>query len=134
MLAIGRGIMGRPKILMLSAANDIGHPTVRELGGTWVSRQQALWVREVVRRALRDGTIDQATADRLAGYVARERAGLIEDFKSQPPDVVVIDNQNSDWGSWAAADPELSVLLKPYVSVKNINGIEILRRADQARP
>ena len=49
------------------------------------------------------------------------------------PDVVVIDNQNSDWGSWAAADPELSALLKPYVSVKNINGIEILRRADPAR-
>jgi len=123
----------RPKILMLSAAAVIGHPMVRELGGTWVSRQEAFWVREVVRRALKDGTIDQATADRLAGYVAHERAGLIEDFRKQPPDVVVIDNQNSDWGSWAAADPELSALLKPYVSVKNINGIEILRRADPAR-
>ncbi|ANW05117.1 hypothetical protein [Bradyrhizobium icense] len=123
----------RPKILMLSAANDIGHPTVRELGGTWVSRQQALWVREVVGRALRDGTIDQATADRLAGYVARERAGLIEDFRKQPPDVLVIDNQNSDWGSWAAADPELSQLLKSYILVKNIMGIEILRRVDQTR-
>jgi hypothetical protein len=123
----------QPKILMLSAAAVIGHPMVRELGGTWVSRQQAFWVREIVRRALKDGTIDQATADRLAGYVALERAGLIEDFRKQPPDVVVIDNQNSDWGSWAAADPELSALLKPYVSVKNINGIEILRRADPAR-
>ncbi len=123
----------RPKILVLSAAAVIGHPMVRELGGTWVSRQEAFWVREVVRRALRDGTIDQATADRLAGYVARERAGLIEDFKKQPPDVVVIDNQDSDWGSWAAADPEISALLKAYVPVKNINGIEILRRADQAR-
>jgi hypothetical protein len=122
----------RPKMLMLSSANDIGHPTIRELGGTWVSRQQALWVREVVRQAIRDGTIDKATADRLAGYVARERAGLIEDFRKQPPDVLVIDNQNSDWGSWAAADPELSVLLKPYVLVTSINGIEILRRADPA--
>jgi hypothetical protein len=124
----------RPKILVLSASNDIGHPTVRELGGTWVSRQQSLWVREVIRQALRDGTIDAAAADRLAGYAARERAGLVEDFLKQPPDVVVIDNQNSDWGSWAAADPELSVLLKPYIPVKDINGIEILRRADQARP
>jgi len=126
-------IGSRPKILMLSAAAVIGHPMVREVGGTWVSRQEAFWVREVVRRALKDGTIDQATADRLAGYVAHERADLIEDFRKQPPDVVVIDNQNSDWGSWAAADPELSALLKPYVPVKNINGIEILRRADPAR-
>jgi hypothetical protein len=123
----------RPKILMLSAAAVIGHPMVREVGGTWVSRQEAFWVREVVRRALKDGTIDQATADRLAGYVAHERAGLIEDFRKQAPDVVLIDNQNSDWGSWAAADPELSALLKPYVPVKNINGIEILQRADPAR-
>jgi hypothetical protein len=123
----------RPKILMLSAAAVIGHPMVRELQGTWVSRQEALWTREIVRRALKDGSIDQATADRLAGYVARERAGLIEDFRKQPPDVVVIDNQDSDWGNWAAADPELSALLKAYISVKNINGIEILRRADQSQ-
>jgi hypothetical protein len=123
----------RPKILVLSAAAVIGHPMVREVGGTWISRQQAFWTREIVRRALKDGSIDQATADRLAGYVAQERAGLIEDFRKQAPDVVVIDNQNSDWGKWAAADPELSELLKAYVPVKNIDGIEILRRADQGR-
>ena len=123
----------RPNILVLSAAAVIGHPMVRELEGTWVSRQEALWVREIVRRARMDGTIDSATAARLAGYVARERAGIVEDFRKRPPDVVVIDNQDSDWGNWAAADPELSALLKPYVSVKSINGIEILRRADQGR-
>lgn len=121
----------RPKVLVLSAAAVIGHPMVREVGGTWASRQQAFWMREIVRRALRDGSIDQATADRLAAYVAQERAGLIEDFRKQTPDVVVIDNQNSDWGKWAAADPELSELLKAYVPVKNVDGIEILRRADR---
>jgi hypothetical protein len=123
----------RPKILILSAAAVIGHPMVRELDGTWVSRQQAFWVREIVRRAQMYGTIDAATAARLEGYIARERAGIVEDFKKLPPDVVVIDNQNSDWGKWAAADPELSALLKSYIPVKNVDGIEILRRADQAR-
>ena len=124
----------RPKILMLSAAAVIGHPMVRELEGTWVSRQEAFWVREIVRRARMHGTIDSATAARLEGYIARERAGIVEDFTKQPPDVVLIDNQNSDWGNWAAADPELSALLKSYIPVNNIDGIEILRRADQARP
>ncbi|MEH2494304.1 hypothetical protein V1294_000783 [Bradyrhizobium sp. AZCC 1678] len=123
----------RPKILMLSAAAVIGHPMVRELEGTWVSRQEAFWVREIVRRARMHGTIDSAMAARLEGYIARERAGIVEDFKKQPPDVVVIDNENSDWGNWVAADPELSALLKPYIPVNNINGIEILRRADQTR-
>ena len=69
-------------------------------------------------------------AARLDVYVARERAGLIEDFKRQSPDVVLIDNEDSDWGNWAYADPELSVLLKSYVRVQTIKGIEILRRAN----
>lgn len=124
----------RPKILMLSAAAVIGHPMVRDLQGTWVSRQEALWVREVVRRARMDGAIDAQAAARLEGYVARERAGLIEDFRRQPPDVVLIDNRNSDWGTWAHGDPDLSGLLQPYILVQTIDGIEILRRLDRARP
>ncbi len=122
-----------PRILMLGAAAVIGHPMVRTLQGTWVSRQNALWVRGTVRRSLLDETIDPQTAARLEGYVARERAGLIEDFRKQPPDVILVDNQDSDWGSWARADPELSALLKSYTPVRTINGIDILERANEAR-
>jgi hypothetical protein len=123
-----------PKILMLSAAAVIGYPMVRTLKGTWVSRQEALWVREIVRRSLIDHSIDAQTAARLDVYVDRERAGLIEDFKRQPPDVILIDNQNSDWGRWAYADPEISALLKPYTSVQTIEGIDILQRTSKAPP
>jgi hypothetical protein len=122
-----------PKILMLSAAAVIGHPMVRTLQGTWVSRQEAFWVREIVRRARLEQSIDAETAARLQVYVARERAGLIEDFKKQTPDVVLIDNKDSDWGRWAYADPELSALLKSYTLVQTIDGVDILRRADEPR-
>jgi hypothetical protein len=123
-----------PKILMLGASAVIGHPMVRTLQGTWVSRQEALWVRGIVRRSRLDETIDPQTAARLDGYVARERAGLIEDFRKQPPDVILVDNQDSDWGSWAHADPELSALLKSYTPVRTIEGIDILQRTHEARP
>jgi hypothetical protein len=122
-----------PKILMLGAAAVIGHPMVRTLQGTWVSRQEALWVREIVRRSRLDESIDPQTAARLEVYVARERAGLIEDFRKQPPDVILVDNQDSDWGSWAQADPELSALLKSYTPVQTIKGIDILQRSNKAR-
>ncbi len=122
-----------PRILMLGAAAVIGHPMVRTLQGTWVSRQNALWVRGTVRRSLLDESIDPQTAARLEVYVARERAGLIEDFRKQPPDVILVDNQDSDWGSWAHADPELSALLKSYTPVQTINGIDILQRTNEAR-
>jgi hypothetical protein len=118
----------RPSMLVLSAAAVIGHPMVRNLEGTWISRQEAFWVREVVRRTQLDGTIDSGTAQRLAPYVARERAGIIADFSRHPPDVVLIDNQNSDWGDWARADPEISALLEPYALVQTVDGIQILRR------
>jgi hypothetical protein len=117
-----------PKLLVLSAAAVIGHPMVRTLEGTWVSRQEAFWVREIVRRAKADGTIDASTAVRLQPYIDRERDWIVADFRKMPPDVVLIDNQNSDWGDWIHADPELSALLKPYVPVRTIDGIEILRR------
>ena len=117
-----------PKILMLGPAPVIGHPMVRELQGTWVSRQEALWVREVVRRSERDGSVDREMAARLQAYVANERTGLIEDFRKQPPDVILIDNKDSDWSGWAHSDPELSPLLKPYTLVRTIQGVDILRR------
>jgi hypothetical protein len=66
--------------------------------------------------------------------VERERAGLIEDFRRQPPDVILIDNQTSDWGRWAYADPEISALLKPYALVQTIEGIDILHRMSAAPP
>lgn len=119
-----------PKILMLSAAAVIGHPMVRTLDGTWVSRQEAFWVREIVRRATLEQSIDAKTAARLQVYVARERAGLIEDFRKQRPDVVLIDNRDSDWGRWAHDDPEVSALLKSYTPVETVDGVDILKRAD----
>jgi hypothetical protein len=117
-----------PKLLMLSGAATIGHPMVRSLQGTWVSRQEALLIREIVRRARLENTYDAATSARLDGYVARERDGLIEDFRRLPPDVVLVDNDQSDWGAWVQADPQLRDLLKPYVLVQTVGGIDILHR------
>ncbi|MET0720628.1 MAG: hypothetical protein ABWY64_07310 [Tardiphaga sp.] len=118
-----------PKILMLSGAATLGHPMVRDLEGTWVSRQEALLIREIVRRARQDTTFDAATSARLDAHVARERDGLVADFRKLSPDIILVDNRDSDWSGWAAADPELSELLKPYVLAQTIRGVDILRRA-----
>lgn len=129
------GLVPHPKIMMLCSSDvaALGHPIVRELGGTWVSRQQLFWMREFVDRARKEHTIDAQTTARLDVYVARERAGLIEDFKKQPPDVILMDRKGSAWERWAHADPELSVLLKSYVPVQTIDGLNILERSDEAR-
>jgi hypothetical protein len=118
----------RPKILMLSGEAAIGHPLVRTLHGVWVSRQENLWVREFVRLTRNNGPIDPQTDAKLDAYLIQERTWLIEDFKRQPPDVVLIDNLRDDWGAWARSNSQLAELLTPYTLAQTIDGIDILRR------
>jgi hypothetical protein len=124
------GIKPNPRILVMSGEAAIGHPLVRTLHGVWVSRQECLWVRTFTRVVHERTTVDADLDARLNGYVALERQWLIEDFKRLPPDVVLIDNLRDGWGERAKADAELAQLLKPYVFVQTIEGIDILRRVD----
>lgn len=87
-----------------------------------------LLLREIVRRAREDQSFDPAMSARLDGYVAAERDGLVEDFRKSSPDVVLVDNRDSDWSAWARTDPELAELLKPYAWVQRANGIDILKK------
>lgn len=119
-----------PRILVLSGEAAIGHPLVRDLGGTWVSRQENLWIREFVRLTRERTTVDAATDERLNADLALERKWLIEDFKKLPPDIVLIDDLRDRWGDWARADAELAQLLKPYSPVGSVDGVEILRRTE----
>ncbi|WP_407177824.1 hypothetical protein [Bradyrhizobium sp. STM 3562] len=124
------GLKLHPRLLVLSGEAAIGHPLVHDLGGTWVSRQQSLLIREWVELTRERSSVDAATDARLNDYLALERKWLIEDFKKLPPDIVLIDDLRDGWGDWARADAELSQLLKPYSSVGSVEGIEILRRTE----
>ena len=122
-----------PRIMVLSGEAAIGHPLVRTLHGVWVSRQEALWIREFVRLTRENNTIDPPTDAKLKSYLALERSWLIEDFKKLPPDIVLVDNLRDGWGEWARADAELTQLLKPYSLVRTIEGIDILRRMEDRK-
>ncbi|MGY3449105.1 hypothetical protein [Bradyrhizobium sp. USDA 4353] len=119
-----------PRLLVLSGEAAIGHPLVRDIGGTWVSRQENLWIREFVRLTRERTTVDAATEARLEGYLALERNWLVEDFKAGKPDIVLVDNLRDGWGDWARADAELQQLLKPYRLVATVEGVDILERTE----
>lgn len=124
------GLVPHPKILVLSGEAAIGHPLVRDVRGTWVSRQENLWIREFVRLTRERTVVTAATDAKLNDYLALERKWLIEDFRKLPPDLVLVDNLRGEWGAWARADAEVSELLKPYTLVRTVEGIDILRRKD----
>ena len=114
----------------MSGEAAIGHPLVRTLQGVWVSRQECLCIRTLARVVHARITVDADLEARLNGDIALERQWLIEDFKRLPPDVVLIDNLRDGWGERAKTDIDLAKLLKPYVLVQTIEGIDILRRVD----
>ncbi|MBN9580167.1 MAG: hypothetical protein J0G37_01460 [Afipia sp.] len=118
----------RPALLAISGEPGIGHPAVRALHGTWVSREASLWITAHADYMKRHGLIPPGKADALGRHVARERAWLIEDIRRQPPTVVVVDNMGGRWGEWIAADAELSALLKPYAKADSVGGVDILVR------
>ena len=122
------GLKPHPRILVLSGEAAIGHPLVRDIHGVWVSRQENLWIREFVRLTREKTSVDAAADAKLNDYLALERKWLIEDFRKLPPDIVLIDNLRDDWGAWARADAEVSLLLKPYSLVRSVDGIDVLLR------
>ena len=122
----------RPVILAITSEPGIGHPAVRALKGTWVSRESNLWITAHVDYMKRHGLIQPDMAETLGNYAAQERAWLIEDIKRQPPTVVLVDNKNGRWGEWIAADAELAALLKPYTKADNVRGVDILVRPGAA--
>jgi hypothetical protein len=125
--------LGRnPALLVVSGEAGIGHPVVRELHGRWVSRENSLWITNFVRYMKQHGMISPEKEPVLEGYVARERAWLIEDIKQHPPTIVLVDNLTGQWGAWLRADAELSNLLKSYTKADSFEGIDILTRPDAA--
>jgi predicted small integral membrane protein len=118
-----------PKILAITAEPGLGHPLTRALEGTWVSRQQGLWVAAYLRN-LRGGVSPSPQRQAVfEAYAARERAMLIEDIKKNEPTVVLIDNFSDNWSSWLRDNREIADLLVDYRLVATINDIEVRAKA-----
>ena len=114
-----------PRILAITAEPGLGHPLVRALQGSWVSRQQGLWVASYVRNIRSRGPLDPQQEVKLDRYAARERAMLIEDIKNTEPTVVLIDNFSDNWSAWLRDNPDIANLLRDYRLVTTINDIEV---------
>jgi hypothetical protein len=118
----------QPSILAITAEPGLGHPLVRALNGTWVSRQQGLWVQAYLEYMRQHGTIGPQANPELDIYAARERAMLIEDINRGRPSVILVDNLTGNGSAWLQSHPDVSGLLRDYRLAETVNGIDILSR------
>lgn len=121
--------ISKPAILNISGGGlvGMGFPLTRQLDGTWVSRTCGQWISSGVLGAKRKG-VDAATAARLDGYMARDRAMLVEDIRRGKPDIILVDRIRYDWHAWAQSDAALARELEAYRPLREVDGVLILRR------
>lgn len=118
-----------PKILAITGEPGLGHPLTRTLQGTWVSRQQSLWVAAYLRNLRGGASIDPERNAILEMYAAKERAMLVEDIRKNRPTVVLVDNFSDNWSNWLRDNPGVADLIGGYRLMATINDIEVRAKA-----
>jgi hypothetical protein len=118
-----------PRILAVTGEPGLGHPLTRALQGTWVSRQQGLWVAAYLQSMRSAAPLDPIRNAALEKYAARERDMLMEDIRKTPPTVVLVDNFAGNWSVWLQDHPDVAGLLADYRLVATINDIEVRAKA-----
>jgi hypothetical protein len=124
-----RKLAVNPRLAIISPDIAVGHPLVRQVGGTWVMRGPFLWVTAGVIKRTRQEALEADTAKRLAAYAERDRAAIVEDIRQNRPNIIVIDRTAFDWEAWARADPALAEQLAAFRTVASPNGYVILHRS-----
>lgn len=119
----------RPRLIAITANIAIGHPLVRQLGGTWVGRVCSEWITAGVLARRATGELDATTAARLGADEARERTMLTEDIVRGRPDIIIVEHIPIDWEAWARTSPTLAAELARYSEIARHDGVSILRRA-----
>jgi hypothetical protein len=123
-----RQIKAHPTMLAMTHDPSIGHPLVREVGGTWVGRVPALWITAAAMwRQSREKLTPEESA-RIERYVALDRSLLVDALRRAKPDLIVIQKVPAYWEAWARADHEIADLLKPYSEVLTTDDVLVLKR------
>jgi hypothetical protein len=110
--AVERLAPAHPKIAALAEEPDLGHPLVRQLGGTWIGRQNCLWVAYAVKYLLGRGGVDEARRARLLRYKQADEAMFAEDVRRGQPDVLLVETPELE--AWARHEPALADIFDSY--------------------
>lgn len=116
-----RRVSLHPRMLMISPDLAIGHPLVRQLGGTWVGRTGHLWISAGAFERLVKEKPDAETAAALRRLAARDRDMLVEDIRRNRPDVILIERGVFDWYAFAHADPAIAAELAAYTEIAAVD-------------
>lgn len=126
-----RRLHPHPAMLILSSDISVGHPLVRQVGGTWASRVGSLWITGLSFQQIVEGR-DPDEVAKLRRYIAQDRDMLVADIRRATPDIIVIERDIFDWEAWAASEPLVARELEAYRRADVIGTFVILQRIGTA--
>ncbi|AMA57150.1 hypothetical protein [Bradyrhizobium sp. CCGE-LA001] len=126
-----------PKLLTIGDHVALGHPLVRQIGGTWVGSSCGQLLTAGAILVQNSSQPSQAERAKLDGIIHFERRQLLADLRNGRPDVILVDSYLQgkvpfDWLAWAKADPELDMELRRYREAEDVGRVRIF--FDQSRP
>jgi len=122
---VARLAPAHPKIAVLAEELPLGHPLVRQLGGTWVGRQNCLWVSYTVKYLLAQGA-DEPRRSRLLSLKEADEAMFAEDVRRGQPDVLLV--ETPDLEAWARREPNLAAVFNAYHWAGRVQAVSIWLR------
>ncbi len=123
-----RRVSHQPSVVVISGDIAHGHPLVREVKGRWISAVCSLWISENAMLLEKAGWIAADARERIAAYVATDRARLIADIRDGKPDIVLVNEADAVWKKWASADSDVQRELANYARLKTVDGLTIYKR------
>jgi hypothetical protein len=124
-------IASRPGIAMIGGDVSVGFPVTRLVHGNWAQRAASRWMASSAHRLRSQPGTEPEVAAAMERYENLDRSMLLDDIRSNRPQIILIEakpEDTFDWGAWARADPQLASELNAYEFVKQIDDVQIWRR------
>jgi len=107
-------LAAHPKMIAISSHLWVGHPLVRDIGGTWVGSVPNELMTLGALYKLGKHPPDESERQRLEEAIARDRALLAADIARGKPDIVLVEHDDRVFPAWFGSDAELVTFLAGY--------------------
>ena len=124
--AVQRLAPPQPRLIAASTLFYAGYPVVRQVGGHWVGRLNGLWITKTAQDMMESGIGDDAYRARLTAYIDRDARMLLDDVRSQKPDLILSDEYSSTMK--AMRHPDIVLAFADYTPLEKVDDITIWGR------
>lgn len=122
-------IHSHPKMLVLGLPISLGHPLVRDIGGSYAGSVASLWITPGALLMKERAGDDSALVARAGAWFEKDRLLAVRDIEIKKPDIVLVQiHPDFDFPAWIAASAPLQAAMSHYQWIGIVDGAQIFSR------